>query len=113
MAKKRKKKQNKQNKSKKQSSSGRRSNSKRVDNPNWHWERIAGYHPAYCTCAACVSQRTTGRKARPRQDDTSGTLAGDLLLLQALGEMDAADNGDAADGEDANPANDAADGKSS
>ena len=61
--------------------------------PNWHWERISGYHPAYCTCAACVSLRTGGRTSRPRQDDTSrDTLAGDLLLLDVLSELDSRDN---------------------
>jgi len=61
--------------------------------PNWHWERIGGYHPAYCTCAACVKLRTGGRSSPPRQDDNGrDTLAGDLLLLDALSELDSRDN---------------------
>ena len=89
MAKKRKKKKPQQGK-------GKRKNQKpppRTGAPNWHWERISGYHPAYCTCAACVSLRTGGRTSRPRQDDTGGdTLAGDLLLLDVLNELDSRDN---------------------
>ena len=45
MAKKRKKKKPQQ---------GKRKNQKKQRSigasPNWHWERISGYHPAYCTC---------------------------------------------------------------
>ena len=88
MAKKRKKKKPQQGKRKGQKKQGRTGAS-----PNWHWERISGYHPAYCTCAACVSLRTGGRTSRPRQDDTSrDTLAGDLLLLDVLSELDSRDN---------------------
>ena len=81
---------------KKKPQRGKRKNQKKQPNtgaPNWHWERIGGYHPAYCTCAACVNQRTGGRTSRPRQDDTSrDTLAGDLLLLDMLSELDSRDN---------------------
>ena len=88
MAKKRKKKKPQQGKRKNQKKQGQTGAS-----PNWHWERISGYHPAYCTCAACVSLRTGGRTSRPRQDDTGGdTLAGDLLLLDVLSELDSRDN---------------------
>ena len=81
---------------KKKPQRGKRKNQKKQPNtsaPNWHWERIGGYHPAYCTCTACVNQRTGGRTSRPRQDDTSrDTLAGDLLLLDVLSELDSRDN---------------------
>ena len=88
MAKKRKKKKPQQGKRKNQKKQGQTGAS-----PNWHWERISGYHPAYCTCAACVSLRTGARTSRPRQDDTGGdTLAGDLLLLDVLSELDSRDN---------------------
>ena len=87
MAKKRKKKKPKQGKRKSQKKQPQ------VDSPNWHWERIGGYHPAYCTCADCVSLRTGDRASRPRQDDTGGdTVAGDLLLLDVLNELDSRDN---------------------
>lgn len=90
MAKKRKKKKPKQGKRKNRKSQKKQPN---TGAPNWHWERIGGYHPAYCTCAACVNQRTGGRTSRPRQDDNSGdTLAGDLLLLDVLSELDSRDN---------------------
>ncbi len=83
---------------KKKPQPGKRKNRKRqpkAGSPNWHWERIGGYHPAYCTCAACVNLRTGGGKSRPRQDDTSAdTLAGDLLLLDALSELEARDKDD-------------------
>ena len=86
MAKKRKKKKSQPGKRKNRNS---RKKQPKVGSPNWHWERIGGYHPAYCTCAACVSQRTGDRSSRPRQDDTSrDTLAGDLLLLDVLSEID-------------------------
>ena len=81
------------NRKKKKPQQGKRKNQKKQRSigasPNWHWERISGYHPAYCTCAACVNLRTGGRTSRPRQDDTSrDTLAGDLLLLDVLSELD-------------------------
>ncbi|MCY4577502.1 MAG: hypothetical protein OXD31_00495 [Chloroflexi bacterium] len=90
MAKKRKKKKSQPGKRKNRKSQNKKP---KVGSPNWHWERIGGYHPAYCTCAACVSKRTGGRSSRPRQDDTSGdTLAGDLLLLDVLSELDSRDD---------------------
>ena len=92
MAKKRKKKKPHQKKPKSQKPKSQKPKSRkkqpRLDAPNWDWQRIRGYHPAYCTCAGCEN-RKAGRRSQPHQEDTSrSTLAGDLLLLDALKEMD-------------------------